>query len=271
MVPPGSACTGKGTHHVLRWRRVNCAACRPGQCLQLCPCAWPHSHVLAVVVATAENVTSTTLSGAVMFSSVTVLAVWRLYDPVSIVSDCENPELVPQMKFMARVAQLLVDLVKASAGQSGSTLRDHCPSSPAQVSDTLETRSQDADIRAQGATPAAPRSDLSARSVSPSMATESWATPTAAVWQDKSTIALRALSTLHWLSKPGQLQKLTAEVPDPSRSATENFQLCTAAHQAVGEALLRLLHCCLAGELPALWAPLRRSAITASMRSRLSW
>ncbi|KAL0031912.1 hypothetical protein WJX79_004744 [Trebouxia sp. C0005] len=178
-----------------------------------------------------------------------MVQVWRLYDPVSIVSDCENPELVPQMKFMARVAQLLVDLFKASAGQSGSTLRDHCPSSPAQVSDTLETRSQDADIRAQGATPAAPRSDLSARSVSPSMATESWATPTAAVWQDKSTIALRALSTLHWLSKPGQLQKLTAEVPDPSRSATENFQLCTAAHQAVGEALLRLLHCCLAGHL----------------------
>ena len=200
-----------------------------------------------------------------------MLAVWRLYDPASIVSESKDPELVPQMKFMAQVAQLLVDLVKASAAQPGSKIRDHCSSSPAQGSITLETRSQDADIRAQKATHASSRSDTSARSVSPSVATQIWATPTAALWQDKSAIALRALSTLHWLSKPEQLQKLTTETPNPLSSATNNFQLCTAAHQAVGEALLQLLHCCLAGELTALWAPLQQAAINVSTMSCLSW
>ncbi len=200
---------------------VHCAACCPGQYLQLCPRGWTHSHVLATVVASAEKVTSTTKSGAVLFSGVMMLAVWRLYDPASIVTDIEDPELVPQMKFMAQVAQLLVVLVKATAAQPGCTICDH-----------------------------------SARSVSPSVPTLVWATPTAAVWQDKSAIALRALSTLHWLSKPEQLQKLAAETVDPSRSAAENFQLCTAAHQAVGEALLWLLHYCLAGALTAHWAPL---------------
>ncbi len=51
-----SACTGEGTHHVLRWWHVDCAACRPGQCLQLCPCVWNYSHVLAVVVASARKI-----------------------------------------------------------------------------------------------------------------------------------------------------------------------------------------------------------------------
>ena len=216
------------------------------------------------------KLTSTTLSGVVLFSSVIMLAVWRLYDPASIVSDSKDPELVPQMKFMAQVAQLLVDLVQASASQSGSIIRDHCSSSPAQGSNTLETHSQDADIIAPESTHASTQSGMCVGSVSPSVATQSWATPTAAVWQDKSAIALRALSTLHWLSKPEQLQKLAKETLDPLSSATNNFRLCTAAHQAVGEALLRLLHCCLAGELTALWAPLQQSAINVSTMSCLS-
>ncbi len=232
----GSACTGGGTHHVVRWWHVICAACCSGQCLQLWPCAWSYSQVLATVVPSAEQMTSTTLSGAVLFSGVMLLAVWRLYDPASIVSDIKDPELVPQMKSMAQVAQLLVDLVKASAAQPGSTVRDH-----------------------------------SARSVSPSMTGKSSAIPTAALWQDKSAIALRALSTLNWLSKPEQLQKLTRETPNPSSSATQNFQLCTAAHEAVGEALLRLLHCCLAGKLSALRAPVQQSLIKVSMMSCMGW
>jgi len=91
------------------------------------------------------------------------------------------------------------------------------------------------------------------------------------LWQDKSAIALRALSTLNWLSKPEQLQKLTRETPNPSSSATQNFQLCTAAHEAVGEALLRLLHCCLAGKLSALRAPVQQSLIKVSMMSCMGW
>jgi len=101
--------------------------------------------------------------------------------------------------------------------------------------------------------------------------TEIWATPTVAAWQDKSAVALRALSTLHWLSEPEQLQKLTKETPSPTSSATKNFQFCTAAHEVVGESLLRLLHCCLAGELTAFWAPLKQSAINMSTMSCLSW
>ncbi len=173
---------------------------------------------------------------------------------------------MPQMNFMAQVAQLLVDLVKASTAQSDSTVLDHCSRLPAQGSNTFGTGSQDADIRALRATHASSRSGMS-----PSAATQIWATPSAAMWQDKSAIALRALSTLHWLSKPGQLQKLAMELPSPFRSASETFQRCTAAHQAVGEALLRLLHCCLAGEFTALWAPLQQSATGVSMMSCLSW
>ena len=160
-------------------------------------------------------------TSAALFGNVMMLAVWRLYDAPSIVTDNKDPELVPQMKFMAQVAQLLVVLIKASAAQQASTTRDH-----------------------------------SVTSVSPSVPTLVWATPTAAVWQDKSAIALRALSTLNWLSKPEQLQKLATGTVDTSRSAAENFQLCTAAHQAAGEALLWLLHYCLAGALTAHWAPL---------------
>ena len=221
--------------------------------------------MLATVVASAEKVTNTTSSGAVLFSGVMMLAVWRLYDPASIVSDIKDPELVPQMKFMAQVALLIILVEASDCHFPGSTVCDQSASSPPQASNTLETRSQDADIRAQGATHATSRSVVSARSVSPSMTETIWATPTAALWQDKSAIALRALSTLHWLSKPEQLQKLTRETPDPSSSATQNFQLCTAAHEAVGEALLRLLHCSLTGELTVLWAPVQQSLVTLHM------
>ncbi|KAL0055193.1 hypothetical protein WJX82_008561 [Trebouxia sp. C0006] len=109
--------------------------------------------------------------------------------------------------------------------------------------------SQDADIRAAESTRASTQSGRCVGSVSPSVKTEIWATPTVAAWQDKSAVALRALSTLHWLSEPEQLQKLTKETPSPTSSATKNFQFCTAAHEVVGESLLRLLHCCLAGHL----------------------
>ena len=103
------------------------------------------------------------------------------------------------------------------------------------------------------------------------MTPDLWGTSTAAEWQHKSAIAVTALTTVHWLSKPEQLHKLTMETPNPSSSATQNFQLCTAAHQAVGEALVRVLHCCLAGELTAHWAPLQQAASNASTMSCLSW
>ena len=184
-----------------------------------------------------------------LFNSVIVHAAWRPYDPANVLFESEDPELMPQKKFIAQVAQLLVDLVKASAAQPGSTVLDHSSISPVQGSNTLAARSQDADIRSADSTHASTQSGRCVRSVSPSM---TWATPTSAVWQDKSAVALRALSTLNWLSQPDQLQKLTRETPSPLSSATKNFQLCTAAHEAVGEALLRLLHCCLAGELTHL-------------------
>ena len=196
-----SACTDEDAHHVTRWWHVNCVACRPGQGVQLCPSAQTHSHVPANVVSNAEEPTSTMLTGAVLFTSVIVLAAWRLYGPASILSESRDPELVPQMQFMAQVAQLLVELVKVSAAQSGSTVLNHSSSSPAHGSNTLETHSQDANIRAPESTHAGTRSGMCAGSVSPSMTTETWATPTAAAWQEKSTIAMRALSTLHWLSK----------------------------------------------------------------------
>ncbi len=187
-----------------------------------------------------------------LFNSVLVHAAWGPFEPNNIIVESKDPELVPQMQFMARVAQLLVDMVKAFTAQSASTVLDHSSSSPAQGSDTLETHSQDADITAEGAI------GTNAWPGWPSMTPELWATPRSAEWQHKSVIALKALSTLNWLNKPEQLQKLTRETPNPLSSATQNFQLCIAAHQTVGEALVRLLHCCLAGELTALWAPLKQ-------------
>ena len=165
---------------------------------------------------------------------------------------------MPQMRLTAQVAQVLVDLVRASDAQPGSTVTDHTSSLPAQGSGTVETHSQDANIRAADSTHASTQSIMCVQSVSSSMTTEVWGTSTAAVWQDKSAVALRALSTLHWLSKPEQLQKLTTETQNFFRSATESFQRNTVAHQAVGEALLQLLHCCLAGELTAHWATLEQ-------------
>ncbi|DBA88769.1 TPA: hypothetical protein ACH3X1_004186 [Trebouxia sp. C0004] len=174
---------------------------------------------------------------------------WGLYDPASIIVEAEDPELVPQMQFMTQVAQLLVDLVTASALQSGCAAADHRPSWLAQGPNTLEMYSQDPDVRAPESTHASTWPGLCNGFVSPSVAAESWVTPTATAWQERSAVALKALSTLHWLGKPEQLQKLTQETPNPLSSATENYQSCTAAHQAVEESLLRLLHCCMAGHL----------------------
>ena len=211
-----------------------------------------------------KQLTSTIPTDTVLFNSVLVHAAWGPFEPINIIVEIKEPELEPQMQFIARVAQLLVEMVKAFTAQSASTLLDHSSSSPAQGSDTLETHSQGADITAQGAT------GSNAWPGWPSKTPELWATPMSADWQHKSAIALKALSTLNWLSKPEQLQKLTRETPNPLSSATQNFQLCIAAHQTVGEALVRLLHCCLAGELAALWSPLKLSAINMSTMSCLS-
>ena len=158
-----------------------------------------------------------------LFNSVIVHAAWRPYDPANVLFESGDPELMPQLKFMAQVAQLLVDLVKATAAQSGSAVSDHFSSSPAKGSNSLAMHSQDADIRAAESTRASTQPGRCVGSVSPSVKTEIWATPTVAAWQDKSAVALRALSTLHWLSEPEQLQKLTKETPSPTSSATKNF------------------------------------------------
>ncbi len=65
-----------------------------------------------------------------LFNSVIVHAAWRPYDPANVLFESGDPELMPQMKFMAQVAQLLVDLVKATAAQSGWAVSDHFSSSP---------------------------------------------------------------------------------------------------------------------------------------------
>ncbi len=211
-----------------------------------------------------RKLTSTISTDTVLFNSGLVHAAWGPFEPINIIVESKDPELVPQMQFMARVAQLLVDMVKAFTAQSASTVLDHSSSSHAQGSDTLETHSQGADIRAQRAT------GTNAWPGWPSMTPELWATPISDEWQHKSAIALKTLSTLNWLNKPEQLQKLTTETPNPLSSATQNFQLCIAAHQTVGEGLVRLLHCCLAGELTALLAPLEQSAVNMSTMSCLS-
>ena len=212
-----------------------------------------------------KKLTSTISTDTMLLNSVLVHAAWGPFEPINIVVESKDPELVPQMQFMARVAQLLVDMVKAFAAQSASTILDRSSSSPAQASDTLETHSQGVDITAQGTT------GTNAWPGWPSKTPEFWATPTSAVWLHKSSVALKALSTLNWLTKPEQLQKLTRETPNPSSSATQNFQLCIAAHQTVAEGLVRLLHCCLAGELTALSAPLQQSASSVSTMSCLTW
>ena len=189
--------------------------------------------------------TRTVPTDTVLFNSALVHAAWGPFEPINILVEITDPELEPQMQFMARVAHLLVDMVKAFTAQLASTVLDHSSSSPAQGSDTLELHSQDAVITAQRAT------GTNAWPGWPSMTPELWATPMFAEWQQKSAIALKALSTLNWLNKPEQLQKLTRETPDPLSSATQNFQLCIAAHQTVAEGLVRLLHCCLAGALTA--------------------
>ncbi len=97
--------------------------------------AWVHSCVLAKFVAMAEEVTSTI--DTLLLNSILV--------------ESEDPELVPHMQCMAQVAQLLVNMVKASAAHSAATVCDHSSSPSAQASNTLETHSQDAGIRAKGA------------------------------------------------------------------------------------------------------------------------
>ncbi len=204
-----------------------------------------------------------------MFTTLMMLAALKLYEAASIVTESDDPELLPQMQFMSQVAQLLAVLVKASAAQGPD--HDYSSNSLAQVGATLDKHSQGADIRGLENTHARRWSSMSEGSVSPSMTTEAWATPTAAAWLEKSAIALKALSTLRWLNKPEQLQKLAEESPKCLPSTAQNLQVSTAAYQAVGESLLQLLHCCLAGEHTAHSAPLEQAAINVSMPSCLSW
>ena len=204
-----------------------------------------------------------------MFTTLMMLAALKLYEAASIVIESDDPELLPQMQFMSQVAQLLAVLVKASAAQGLD--HDYSSNSLAQVGATLDKHSQDADIRAPENTHARRWSSMSEGSVSPSMTPEAWATPTAAAWLEKSTIALKALSTLRWLNKPEQLQKLAEESPKCLPSTAQNLQVSTAAYQAVGESVLQLLHCCLAGQHTAHSAPLEQAAMNVSMMSCLSW
>ena len=155
-VPPlvfsGSLCRAGHEHHLMGLWHVNCAACCPGQFIQLCSSAQIHSHVLAKVVAISEQVTSTLSIDTVLFNSVLVPAAWGPFEPANTIVEGEDPELVPQMQFMVQVAQLLVVLVRAFTAQSASTVTDHSSSSLAYASNTLEKPSQDSDIRAQGST-----------------------------------------------------------------------------------------------------------------------
>ncbi len=198
-----------------------------------------------------------------------MLAALKLYEATSIVSESDDPKLLPQMQFMSQVAQLLAVLVKASAGHFPD--HDHLSNSLFQVGHMLDRYGQVADTRVLENSHARSWSSLSEGSVSPTMTTEAWATPTAAAWLEKSTLAVKALSTLRWLNKPEQLQKLADETPECLPSAAQSRPVSTAAYQAVGESLLQLLHCCLAGEHTAHWAHLKQSAIDMFMTSCLSW
>ncbi|DBA88754.1 TPA: hypothetical protein ACH3X1_004172 [Trebouxia sp. C0004] len=163
----------------------------------------------------------------------------KLYEAASIVTESDDPELLPQMQFMSQVAQLLTALVKASAGHS----LDHFSNQHPQAGSLLDRHSQDADTRGPENSHASYWSGACEGPVSPSMMREAWPTPTAAAWQEKSAIVLKALSTLRWLNE------LAKDSPEVLSSAAQKSQDTTAAYQAVGESLVRLLHCCLAGHV----------------------
>lgn len=185
-----------------------------------------------------------------------MLAALKLYDATSIVIESDDPELLPQMQSMSQVAQLLVALVKASARQFPDD--DHLSNTRFQVGHMLDRHTSDADTRVLENSHASSWSRLSEGYVNSSMTREAWPTPTAAAWLERSTVALKALTTLRWLNKPEQLQKLADETPKCLPSAAQSRPVSTAAYQAVGESLLQLLHCCLAGGHTAHWAHLNK-------------
>lgn len=183
------------------------------------------------------------------------------------------------MQFMSQVAQLLAVLVEACAAQGPD--HDYSSTSLPQTGHLLDRHSQDADTKGPENSHVRSWPSVSEGSVCPSMMREAWPNPTAAAWLQKSTLALKALSTLRWLNKAEQLQKLAEEPPECLPSAAQTTvatrpsrqisTVSTAAYQAVGESLLQLLHCCLAGEHTAHWAHLKQSAVNMFMTSCLSW
>lgn len=198
-----------------------------------------------------------------------MLAALKLYEATSIATESDDPELLPQMQLISQAAQLLTLLLKAAAGQFPD--HDRLANSLLKVGLTLDRHSQDADPWGPEISHATSWPSLSEGSGTWRMLREAWPTPTAAAWLEKSTIAVKALFTLRWLNKPEQLRKLADETPEDMLSTAENRPVSTAAYHAVGESLLQLLHCCLAGEHTAHWAPLQQSAIKVPTMSCLSW
>ena len=173
------------------------------------------------------------------------------------------------MQFMSQVAQLLAVLVEACAAQGPD--HDYSSTSLPQTGHLLDRHSQDADTKGPENSHVRSWPSVSEGSVCPSMMREAWPNPTAAAWLQKSTLALKALSTLRWLNKAEQLQKLAEESPKGLPSTAQSLQVSTAAYQAVGESVSQLLHCCLAGQHTAHSAPLEQAAMNVSMMSCLSW
>ena len=152
-----------------------------------------------------------------------------------LAAESAGSELAPQLQLTAVVAQLLAVLVQASDGH----FPDH---------DHLHRYGQDADTRGPETSQARSWrswSSVCEGPVSPSMMREAWATPTPEAWQDKSSIALKALLALRWLNNR---EREAAEFLSSAAQSSYQPQDTTAAFQEVGELLLQLLHCCLAGE-----------------------
>ncbi len=157
--------------------------------------------------------------------------------------DSEDPELVPQLRLTAQVAQLLPVLVNIYLGHFPD--HDHLSNLHPQVGSLLDRHGPDANTR--GPEHSCARSwgswsGVCEGPVSPSMMTEAWPTPTAEAWQVKSSIALQAVRALRWLNN------LTRASPEFLSSAAQSSQDTAAAYQAAGESLLQPLDCCLAGE-----------------------
>ena len=122
-----------------------------------------------------------------------VLAALKLYEAASIVTESDDPKLLPQMQFMSQVAPLLAVLVKACAAQGPD--HDYSLTSLPQTRRLLDRHSQDADTEGPENSHVRSWPSVSEGSVCPSMMREAWPKPIAAAWLQKSTMALKALST----------------------------------------------------------------------------